>query len=70
MRSPCAMYNILENEHVEGTYNVSGVDEIQNIEDCHFHLYGKLESKPLKKIGHITALDDLVGKANIKASVQ
>jgi len=67
LRFPCVMYNILGNEHVDGTYSISGVDAILNIEDCHFHLYGKLESKHLKKIGHITALDDSVGKADIKA---
>lgn len=69
LKSPCAMYNILGNVQVEGTYNMSGVNEILNIEDCHFHLYGKLESKPLKKIGHITALDDSVGQADMKARI-
>jgi 5-(carboxyamino)imidazole ribonucleotide synthase len=69
LRLPCAMYNILGNEHVAGTYSVRGVDAILNIKDCHFHLYGKLESKHLKKIGHITVLDDSVGKANNKAKI-
>lgn len=69
LRCSCAMYNILGDEHVDGTYNVSGVDEILNIEDCHFHLYGKLESKHLKKIGHITVLDDSIGKADSKAKI-
>lgn len=54
---------------MDGTYSVSGVDAILNIEDCHFHLYGKLESKHYKKIGHITALDDSVDKADRKAII-
>ena len=63
------MYNILGNEHVDGVYRISGVDEILSIEDCHFHLYGKLESKHLKKIGHITVIDDSVSQADRKAKV-
>lgn len=69
LRFPCAMYNLLGNANVDGQYYVSGVDSILNLEDCHFHLYGKPESKPLKKIGHITALDDSVEKADSKARV-
>lgn len=69
LRCPCAMYNILGNELVDGTYSVSGVNSILKIQDCHFHLYGKLESKHLKKIGHITVLDDSVGKADRKAKI-
>lgn len=69
LRFPCVMYNILGNEHVDGVYRISGVDEILSIEDCHFHLYGKLESKHLKKIGHITVIDDSVSQADRKAKV-
>jgi 5-(carboxyamino)imidazole ribonucleotide synthase len=63
------MYNILGNEHVDGKYSISGVDAVLNIEECHFHLYGKPESKHLKKIGHITVLDTSVGRADSKAKI-
>jgi 5-(carboxyamino)imidazole ribonucleotide synthase len=67
LRMPCAMYNILGNNDVNGEYCVSGIESILNIEDCHLHLYGKAESNHLKKIGHITALDDSTEKADLKA---
>jgi 5-(carboxyamino)imidazole ribonucleotide synthase len=67
LRLPCVMYNILGNNDVNGEYCVSGIESILNIEDCHLHLYGKSESKHLKKIGHITALDDSTEKADVKA---
>lgn len=67
LRMPCAMYNILGNDSTEGEYCVSGVDELLNIPDCHFHLYGKPETKHLKKIGHITALDKSVDMAEKNA---
>lgn len=65
--SPCSMYNILGSDDVEGAYCVEGVDLVLNIEDCHLHLYGKSETKHLKKIGHITAKDCSVEGAAFKA---
>lgn len=67
LRLPCAMYNILGSNDVEGKYCINGLESILNIEDCYFHLYGKPDSKHLKKIGHITALDENVEKADQKA---
>lgn len=67
LRLPCAMYNILGSDDIDGEYCVSGIESILNIEDCYLHLYGKSESKHLKKIGHITALDDFADKADLKA---
>jgi 5-(carboxyamino)imidazole ribonucleotide synthase len=67
LRMPCAMYNILGSDDINGKYCVSGIESILNIEDCHLHLYGKLESNYLKKIGHITALDDSTETADLKA---
>lgn len=67
LKLPCVMYNILGNSEVNGKYCINGVESILEVEDCYFHLYGKLESNYLKKIGHITALADSVKKANEKA---
>jgi 5-(carboxyamino)imidazole ribonucleotide synthase len=61
------MYNILGSDDIDGEYCVSAIESILNIEDCHLHLYGKSESKHLKKIGHITALDESSEKADLKA---
>jgi 5-(carboxyamino)imidazole ribonucleotide synthase len=67
LRLPCAMYNILGSDDVSGKYCVNGIESILAIEDCYLHLYGKSESKHLKKIGHITALDNSVENADLKA---
>lgn len=67
LRRPCVMYNILGNEYNNGKYYVNGVDSLLELEDCHFHLYGKSEAKHLKKIGHITVLDESVESADEKA---
>lgn len=68
LRLPCAMYNILGDDNINGEFCISGMESILNIEDCHFHLYGKPESKHLRKIGHITALDDSIENAVLKAN--
>lgn len=67
LRLPCAMYNILGSNEVDGKYCVNGIESILHIEDCYLHLYGKSESKYLKKVGHITALGDSTEKADEKA---
>lgn len=64
LRLPCAMYNILGSNDVNGKYSINGVESILDVEDCYFHLYGKPESSYLKKIGHITALANSVEIAN------
>lgn len=69
LRMPCAMYNILGNQVVDGEYVVSGLETLLTIPDCHFHLYGKPNTNYLKKIGHITAFGETVEVADEKARV-
>lgn len=67
LRQFCVMHNILGTKDVSGEYIVDNIEKIFDIEDCHFHLYGKKEVDFLKKIGHITALDKNIKKAEEKA---
>lgn len=67
LRMPCVMKNILGNSNVDGEYIVSGLENLLKISDCHFHLYGKPDTKHLKKIGHITVFDKSSESANKKA---
>lgn len=67
LRAPSVMYNLLGTQDVDGEYLVQGIDSILAMEDCHPHLYGKAESKYLRKMGHITALGDSTYDADLKA---
>lgn len=67
LRMPCAMYNILGCSKTSGAYKIRGVENVLSIPDCHFHLYGKPETDHLKKIGHITVLNENVDKADLIA---
>ena len=35
-----------------------GIEEAQNKEDAHVHIYGKEETKPARKMGHLTVVGD------------
>lgn len=65
--SPCAMVNILGNNEVVGEYTFNGFENVLSEEKVHIHLYGKLLTQNLKKIGHITVLNESRDTAVIKA---
>ena len=67
LKSSCVMYNILGSENIEGQYCLSGVDFALGLPDCHLHIYGKAKATHLKKIGHVTALDESMENAEKKA---
>jgi 5-(carboxyamino)imidazole ribonucleotide synthase len=71
---PSAMVNIIGSEHYTGTPKYIGLEEVLAIENTFVHVYGKQQTKPGRKMGHITVLGteqrDLIYKANkIKQSV-
>ncbi|AEH50292.1 5-(carboxyamino)imidazole ribonucleotide synthase [Pseudothermotoga thermarum] len=65
--SPCVMVNILGNDEVFGKYTVEGLEKILSMEKVYLHLYGKSTTSRLRKLGHITVLDENVEKAERKA---
>lgn len=66
---PCAMANILGCDEVEGRYTVEGIEEILTEKAAYLHLYGKHSTKKLKKIGHLTVLDDNAEEAQKRAEL-
>ena len=53
IKSPTIMYNILGPKTFQGEYNVL----IKKQDNIHLKMYGKLESKPQRKIGHVNIVD-------------
>jgi len=51
-----AMVNLLGNKDFSGNYTLQGVDEVMKIPGVYVHLYDKKESKPMRKMGHVTIL--------------
>ena len=66
MKVPAAvMINILGER--KGDVQVEGLDKVLQMPNVSVHVYGKAETKPDRKMGHITVLDDSVEKAYKKA---
>lgn len=51
-----AMMNILGFENVSGPYEMTGLEHILNLPGVFVHLYNKAETKPMRKMGHITIM--------------
>jgi len=52
-----AMVNIVGEPGYAGKTKYVGIEECLKIEGVHLHLYGKLETRPFRKMGHINIAD-------------
>ncbi|CAA6808337.1 MAG: Phosphoribosylaminoimidazole carboxylase ATPase subunit (EC [uncultured Sulfurovum sp.] len=66
--SPSVMINLLGEEGYEGEPFIEGIHDALEIPELSFHFYGKTFTKPFRKMGHITVLDDDIDKALEKAT--
>jgi 5-(carboxyamino)imidazole ribonucleotide synthase len=55
MQHPCAMVNIVGDK--TGKYQLKYMKELMQLDGVYIHLYGKEESKPNRKLGHITIVN-------------
>ena len=53
-----AMMNLLGFPDISGAYEITGLDNILQIPGVYIHLYNKKETRPKRKMGHITLLAD------------
>jgi 5-(carboxyamino)imidazole ribonucleotide synthase len=65
--SPAVMVNLLGEEGYEGEPIIEGIHDALEIPELSFHFYAKSFTKPFRKMGHITVLDDDIDKALEKA---
>jgi len=60
LRSAGVMINLLGEKGFTGTAKYEGLEEVLSTQGAYVHLYGKEETKPFRKMGHITiCLPDL-----------
>ena len=67
LMSPAVMVNLLGEEGYEGEPMIEGIRDALRIPELSFHFYGKTYTKPFRKMGHITVLDDDIDEAFKKA---
>jgi 5-(carboxyamino)imidazole ribonucleotide synthase len=62
------MINIVGSEGHSGPAHYEGLEQVLQIDNAFVHIYGKLQTKPGRKMGHVTVLSnekqDLIHKAN------
>jgi 5-(carboxyamino)imidazole ribonucleotide synthase len=56
--SNAVMINILGPNNYTGPYEITGIDELFGIPGVKIHIYGKLETKPRRKLGHVTIVSN------------
>ena len=64
---PAVMVNLLGENGYSGPVNYQGIEECLNISGVYPHLYGKKDTKPFRKMGHVTIVDEKLDDAILKA---
>lgn len=64
---PAVMLNLLGEKGYHGTAIYTGLEEALRIEGVYVHLYNKKETRPLRKMGHVTVLGNTLEEAIQKA---
>ena len=65
--SPSAMVNLLGEDGYSGDVIYEGLEEALKLKGVHVHFYGKKSTKPFRKMGHVTILDDNLESLKEKA---
>ena len=67
INKPSVMLNILGSEGFTGIARYEGLEECMGIDGVKVHLYGKKETRPNRKMGHLTILGNDLADALKKA---
>jgi 5-(carboxyamino)imidazole ribonucleotide synthase len=66
---PAAIVNLLGADGFSGDAKYDGLDEVLDMDNVFVHIYGKRQTKPGRKMGHVTILSkekqDLTYKAHL-----
>lgn len=68
LRCPAAMINLLGEEGYSGPVLVEGREEALAEKGVYIHMYGKKLTKPFRKMGHVTILDENVDNLKKRAN--
>ncbi len=67
LKSPAVMINLLGEDGYQGEVLYQGLEQCLALSNVHVHIYGKKETKPFRKMGHVTILADDLEAAMDKA---
>ncbi len=69
------MVNLVGDEHHRGSVYYKNMDRIMNLPGVTPHIYGKKETRPFRKMGHVTIVNENIAKARaiaeqVKATIK
>ncbi len=67
LKSPAVMLNLLGEPNFSGDVYYEGLEKCLAQEGVHVHLYGKKQTKPFRKMGHVTVTAPTLKEAKKKA---
>lgn len=67
LRTPAVMINLLGEKGFEGKARYENIEEVLHTEGAYIHLYGKEDTKPFRKMGHITVCNSNLEEAKATA---
>jgi 5-(carboxyamino)imidazole ribonucleotide synthase len=67
LRTPAVMINLLGEKGFEGKARYENIEEVLDTEGAYIHLYGKEDTKPFRKMGHITVCNTNLEEAKENA---
>ena len=68
IKRPSVMVNLLGEKGYMGKAIYDGIEKALAHPGVNLHLYGKAQTKPFRKMGHVTIMDDSIEKAKTKAN--
>lgn len=69
IKRPAVMINLLGEADFRGVPIIEGLSEILNMPDAHLHWYGKKQTRPHRKMGHISCTGNTLEEAKEKALI-
>lgn len=63
LKSPAVMVNLVGAEGYQGPVRYEGFSRILSMRDVYIHIYGKAETRPFRKMGHVTIVRSDVDEA-------
>ena len=69
IKTPAVMVNLLGEPGFTGDAVYEGLEEVLAIDGVNIHLYGKTTTKPFRKMGHVTIIDNDLKSAMGKAEI-
>ena len=66
---PSAMINLIGAADYSGDVRYEGLEEVLKIDNAFVHIYGKKQTRPGRKMGHITVISNSVQDLTYKANI-